>query len=253
MLTSKRREELRKIITARESVSVSDMAAYFSVTPETIRRDLSAFAAEGFVSKSYGGATLLRKVNDVSSHDTRVSFCAAEKRRIADSAASLIAPYDCVFIDHSTTTLNITEHLGTFPVTVVTNSQAVVNRLAEQKDVTLICTGGTFDRADQGFFGIETVRYLQSHYFDKAFLSCRSIDMSRGVCASKESVSEVWRSVIRSSQQVFLLADHTKIGRPAFTLVSEFSKISRIITDAPLSSEWMQFLNEIGLPVTIAD
>ena len=229
-----------------------DMAAYFSVTPETIRRDLSAFAAEGFVTKSYGSATLCRKVNEISPHDKRMSCCAEEKRRISAAAAALIAPYDCIFIDHSTTTLNITEYLDTIPVTVITNSQAVINRLAGKSNVTLICTGGTFDKTDQGFFGIETVRYLQSHYFDKAFISCRSIDISRGVCASKESVSEVWRSVIKSAQQVFLLVDHTKIGRPAFTLVSEFDRINRIITDEPLSSEWIQFLEEIGLPATVA-
>lgn len=252
MLTIERRAQLKRIIFDRKTVSVSEMADYFSVSLETIRRDLAVLEAEGLITKSYGEATLRRNESSLTTYEERLTYNLEAKRSIAREAVRLIQPHDCIFVDHSTTALRLSEFLPDISLTIVTNSQAVISAFSSHKNAVLICTGGVYDNSDQGFFGVDTVNYLQNHFFDKAFLSCRSIDIGRGVCASKESVSEMWRQAINSSKQVFLLLDHTKIGRPAFILVSTFSKISRIITDQPLSDEWSQYLDEIRLPVTIS-
>ena len=53
---------------APSSVLVSDLAEYYNVTEETIRRDLDKLEKEGYATKTYGGAILGNSTKTDLSH-----------------------------------------------------------------------------------------------------------------------------------------------------------------------------------------
>ena len=58
MLAIERKNEILDKLRAEQRVLVSDLAAYYHVTEETIRRDLDKLEKEGYATKTYGGAIL---------------------------------------------------------------------------------------------------------------------------------------------------------------------------------------------------
>ena len=56
MLAVTRKSEIKDIVLEKKSVTVTELAKIFSVTEETIRRDLKQLESEGFLTRTYGGA-----------------------------------------------------------------------------------------------------------------------------------------------------------------------------------------------------
>lgn len=122
MISAERRERIRTILLEKKSVTVAEIAALFQVSTETIRRDFDVLSDEGFLKKSYGGATLAPRKGTVISRQIKSGLMLESKRRMAKGAAGLVKPNDCIFLDHSTTVYEMCEEIAHMPLTVMTNS-----------------------------------------------------------------------------------------------------------------------------------
>lgn len=247
MLSVERREEMRRIITERKSVHVSEMADHFKVSAETIRRDFDVLGKEGFLTKSYGGASLNPRVTVYTSLQSRHAFYSAEKRRIAKKAAESIKPNDCIFLDHSSTVYAICDEIQHMPLVVVTNSLQVLNLLLSAEQIKVIATGGSFMREEQAFVGAQALSYIQTHCVDKAFISCTKLDMVRGAGDSDEQIAELRRTVVENACKTFLLVDHTKIGGSAFVSTYDLNDVDSVISDISWNSEWKEVFVSKGV------
>lgn len=249
MMTAQRREELKKYMLEHKSASVLDMAQRFQVSGQTIRRDFEALEKEGFLLRSYGGAMVKDRKADFVPNTVKSELFVDEKKTICRRAAAQIYPNDCIFIDHSTTALALCDEIRQMPLTVVTNSFRVIDQLSDCVNIQLVCTGGTYQSGIEGFSGLETVRYLQQHCVDKAFLSCRAIDPQRGVNDTGDTTANVRQTVIENADCVYLLADHTKFGKSGFITVCGIDRLDFVITDQPLDREWKKLFSENGVTV----
>lgn len=241
VISAERRERIRTILLEKKSVTVAEIAALFQVSTETIRRDFDALSDEGFLKKSYGGATLAPRKGTVLSRRIKSGLMLESKRRMARQAAKLVKPNDCIFLDHSTTVYEMCEEIARLPLTVMTNSLPVMNRLAEASNIRLVTLGGNFDSISQGFFGLEAVRSLKRYCLDKAFLSCRTLDIRHGLSDAEEMVADMRRNIVDSSDFTCLLADYSKFGRSVFIQTCGYENINCVITDRALDDEWKAF------------
>ena len=91
---------------------------------------------------------------------------------------------------------------------------------------------------------------IREHYFaNKVFFSCRGATISRGLTESNEAEAEIKRAMIDCSESVIFLCDHTKIGKIGVPVISDFSRIDIVITDAKMTDDWREHLekNDINL------
>ena len=65
MIGAVRRQKIAELVHEKKSASVSELASIFSVTGETIRRDLKALESEGTLKRSYGGAYVQTGVDNL--------------------------------------------------------------------------------------------------------------------------------------------------------------------------------------------
>ena len=125
------------------SVRVASLVELFSVSIETIRRDLEALEAEGLLKRVYGGAVLVsrRSVEPVFS-DRQVKN-AAEKELIGKAAAAFVEDGDVIGIDVGTTTMEMAKALKERDVSVIviTNSIPVASLLSESERIEVILIG----------------------------------------------------------------------------------------------------------------
>ena len=71
MLAIERKNEILQKLRADQRVLVSELAAHYQVTEETIRRDLDKLEKEGYATKTYGGAILGNSTKTDLSHAIR--------------------------------------------------------------------------------------------------------------------------------------------------------------------------------------
>ena len=98
MLAIERKNEILDKLRAEQRVLVSDLAEYYNVTEETIRRDLDKLEKEGYATKTYGGAILGNSTKTDLSYTIRNKTNVEAKRIIAAEGkkakrVSVIMPY----------------------------------------------------------------------------------------------------------------------------------------------------------------
>lgn len=247
MLSLQRRNEIKKILWEKKSVTVAEMAERFGVSYETIRRDFETMQIEGFATKTYGGAVLKKHVKSEATYNELSAIFLDDKQRIAKKAAEFIYPGDCIFLDYSTTTYQLIAEIQNRKLVVMTNSFKVITGLSEYPNIKLNSTGGELEYNNYGFFGRTAEKYISNFHLDKAFISCRAIDMEKGLSDKNEWESGLRKEVIENTDSVYLLMDHTKFDRVTFIQTCGFEKITAVITDRYLTDKWKDFFNSKGI------
>ncbi len=251
MLAVERRNKIEELIQKNKSVLVPELARQFDVTTETIRGDLEKLEKQGVLIRTYGGATLVEgSESDIPLSDRDVINYEG-KQRIGKRAARIIKDGETVFLDASTSSLHIARNIkDKKSLTVITNSERIVNELSSCENIRIISTGGLLSLRNMSYIGRIVEKTIRENYFaNKVFFSCRGATFARGLTESNEAEAEIKKAMIECSESVFFLCDHTKIGKLGVPVISDFSKIDTFITDAKMTDEWSQMLaeNDINL------
>lgn len=139
MLAIERKNEILDKLRAEQRVLVSDLAAYYHVTEETIRRDLDKLEKEGYATKTYGGAILGNSTKTDLSYTIRNKTNVEAKNQIAAIASRLIEDGDHLMLDDSSTSLYLAKKLKEKKnLTVITNSVELVVELSDVEGCKMI-------------------------------------------------------------------------------------------------------------------
>lgn len=106
-----RREQLSELVRQRGFMSIEALADHFSVTAQTIRRDINQLYEDGLLSRYHGKAGLPSSVENVADQ-TRQVHCLDEKRRIASLVVRHIPDEASLFINTGTTTEEVARAPG---------------------------------------------------------------------------------------------------------------------------------------------
>ncbi|MFV0353028.1 MAG: DeoR/GlpR family DNA-binding transcription regulator [Oscillospiraceae bacterium] len=244
-----RKTQITKMITGKKFVSVEELSQKFGVSGETIRRDLKALEVKGVLKRTYGGAFLEgSRENDVSIQ-VRKSTLVKGKEDIAKLCLQFIQPDDTIFLDSSTTSLEIAKIITNLPVTIVTNSLLIVDYLSRHKDIRIILLGGVLDVVNMCFTGKTTLSELSNYFATKGFISCRSLSGKYGAMDSNEQIGLVRTEAMKNCYQSFLIADHTKFNQTALYQIGNIEEFDAVITDEKPGEHWIQDLAEKNIPL----
>lgn len=129
----------------------------------------------------------------------------------------------------------------------MTNSAKILNELSESATIKLILIGGRLDRNSMSFIGPSAIRAMNQYHFDMAIVSCRSLALSGGIMDSNEQQAEIRSLALSLASQTILVADYTKLDRTAFCQIAPLTSINTLVVDAPLSSEWKDYLSKYDI------
>lgn len=244
MLAVTRKSKIKDIISEKKSVVVSELAKDFSVTEETIRRDLKSLEDESFLIRTYGGAFIQDGVQNEVELSIRETAYTDSKQAIAKKCAEIIHNGDSIFLDASTTALFIAKEVRDMRLTILTNSLKVINLLTDCPNIHLISIGGIFNSTNMSFAGTSALQALDGYYVDKTFMSCRSLSQDHGITDSTETMSEIRKKLMTRSNNIYVVADYSKFDKTSFISICNFKDIDGIITDKELNQEWLDFLND---------
>lgn len=239
-------EALRK----QGKVTVPELSSTFGVSEITVRRDLNELAEQGLVQRTHGGA--------VSPMDTlpeppviqRMQENRPLKIRIARAAAQLVDDGDTIFLSSGSTTTYVARQLvDRRNLTVVTNSISVATELAIAEHITVVVLGGMLRSSELSMVGHITEQALKEVRIDKVILGMRAISPEGGL--TNDYLPEVMtdRAILQVASEIYLVADHTKLGKTASAFVAPMDRIAKLVTNYEADPDLLEDIRQMGIEV----
>ncbi len=233
-------------------VDVADLAAGFRVTPETVRRDLTALERTGLLRRVHGGAILTDTLGFEPALATREEVHTVEKERIARAALALLPEEGAIALDAGTTTRCLAEVIpADRSFTVVTNSLPIAALLTPRPSITVHLVGGRVRSRTMATVDAQALAYLATVNVAVAFMGTNGFSL-RGLTTPDPAEAAVKAALIRCARDRVLLADQSKYGHDHFALVAPLSEIDTIVTDSRLTQDAADSLAAAGPEVVRA-
>ncbi|MED4072097.1 DeoR/GlpR family DNA-binding transcription regulator [Priestia endophytica] len=253
MLVAERQQKIVDLVNLRSSIRVSELSEIFAVTEETIRRDLEKLEKENKLRRSHGGAVSVQEKESEIDFSEREITNVLEKKVIAHEAVKRVENGDRIILDASTTAWYMAKILPNIPLTVITNSIKVAIELSKKDRIEVISTGGILLPKSLSYVGPLAERSLENYHVNKAFLSCKGIDLNSGLSDSNEWQALLKRKMIERSNKTFLMVDSSKFGYREFSHISTLDHVDEMIVDIKLPPHSQEKLKEKNIIVTTVD
>ncbi|CEM63166.1 DeoR/GlpR family DNA-binding transcription regulator [Treponema phagedenis] len=245
-----RLEDIENFIYANRTVSLDRLCEEFSVSKNTIRRDIDEIVKSGKIEKIYGGVRLIKENIPLLPFTDRNVKNLAVKKQIAQVACDYVKDKDIIFIDSGTTTCHMIEWLQDKEITVITNNLEFLVQSVSYPKIRVFSLSGELNRNTLSFTGIHTLNILKEYNIAKAFMAATGISAKAGVTNTVPAESAIKQLVISRSQQVFLLVDSSKFNQVSMVTYAEFADIDRLITDKPPTGALLKTLKQNYVDIT---
>lgn len=224
MSVQQRRNKILDLIREDGHAKVQELSRIFGVSEVTIRLDLEALEATGEVQREHGGA-FLTGVGSFAKTGKMINRANTDlKKEIARKAAGLIADGDCIILDSGSTTTEIAHLIvNRRNLTVVTNALNIALILGENPGINIVMTGGEFKAPTLSLTGKLAADSLRNFHVSKLFLATAGISPSMQLTYPGLSDLEVKNAMIQAADEVYLVADSSKIGISAMACLGPFS------------------------------
>jgi len=253
MYAPERHQQILDTALSRGRVEVAGLARDLSVTPETVRRDLTALERRGVLRRVHGGAIAVERLGVEPPVVDREGTAAAEKDRIARAALDELPDGGSIIVDGGTSAIRLAELLPTDrELTVVTHSLAVATILISRPSLTLHLLGGLIRPRTYSAVGDWTRTQLSEVFADVAFLGTNGVSVDRGLSTPDLAEARVKKAIMAAARRSVVLADHTKFGREDFALVAPLSEVDTIVTDDGVDVELASDVEQAGPRVVVA-
>ncbi|MBC5648531.1 DeoR/GlpR family DNA-binding transcription regulator [Christensenella tenuis] len=238
LLAEERREQMIRLVNSSGSMRAAELADYFGVSGETIRKDLALLNGQGLLKKSFGGAVSLAGAQEIPV-SMRAREHSGSKAKIAMRAAEFLSGQMVVYIDAGSTALEFAKLVPDGDLVVVTSSVAVLNQLAGS-GVTVYFTGGEFSSVTMSVNGLWTKQSISSVAFDLAVLGSSGFEAHTGPGVKLFSDAQTKKEVLRHAKTKLVLADSSKFTKAAIVQYAQWAEIDALITDSGAPGDWVR-------------
>ncbi len=251
MLAEERRNRLLELVRVQGFASLPALAGELEVSESTVRRDLDCLEESGEAKRTHGGVFYTGASPKLQHFDNRQSTHWEEKRKIAQVASELIQDGDTILLDGGSTTYELARLLVGRTLQIVTNSLPVANLFASGDSAELVFIGGYV----QPRLGVTLGPYANGMLADlnvrRAALSVASINQD-GYYNSNLLLVETERAMMKSADEVIVLADSTKFGHRSLSRLCPLGDVDTLVVDNNISEDWRSRLCASGVRLLVA-
>ena len=251
-LGADRRHRILQAVAAEQSIQVAELARQLDVSEMTIRRDIARLERDGFLRRSYGGASAhITKPLELA-FNARALVNAPAKRLIAMTAAELVDGGSTVFLGIGTTVEQFALFFHPTAATVVTPSLPVASLIGSRAG-RVVVLGGVVSETELSCHGPVAVSTAHRYFADGAVLGAGAFSAERGLMEFDDETAEVYRAIVEQSARVTVLADSSKLGRHGSVSVCPAAAVGTLVTDSRADPAQLAALRELGVDVHTVD
>jgi DeoR/GlpR family transcriptional regulator of sugar metabolism len=255
MFKESRWQKIQEIVNKDGTVKVNELAEMLNVSTMTIRRDLQGMLDKGLIERTYGGAVLAKERNLLQTPLLlRLQNQVEEKRVIARTVAQMIKHGETIYIAAGTTTYWVAKALThRSGLTVVTNSLPVANLLIPSESIEVIVVGGFLRRKEYSLVGHFAENMVRDLRMDKVIIGCGGVHPEFGITNEYPEEMMMDRAYMSISDNVIVVADHTKIGRVTTSYTRPVTAVHTIVTSNLASMEMIEQFRHQGVEIVLVE
>ena len=232
---------------------MDELAQFLAVSKMTVHRDLDRLQELRVLRKTHGGATLLPSILFEADYAFRIRQNRALKQLLAKAVARLVDPGMALIIDDSSTTgMVLDELVAVRPLTIITNSLSLTNRVVKDNSLAVIMLGGRYDPVTDAFFGLGCESATSRLRADLAIFSTAAVQGSSAYLHDQDVVRAKLAMRAAADRSV-LVFDHTKIGKSALNFFSNLATFDEIYVDAAVASDYVELLRRERVNVKLVE
>ncbi|TWD97491.1 DeoR family transcriptional regulator [Neobacillus bataviensis] len=251
MIKEKRIKKIQEYVLEHQSASLDELVKVFDVSKNTIRRDVQELVDRGELKKVYGGVSSIHK--KLESFQERSVRNQEQKGLIAKKAASFIEDGDFIFIDSGTTTIEMFEYLKEKHLTIFTNNIDLIVSAIPHEKINVISIGGMLERKTSSFVNPQNMDLLKDYNIKKAFMASTGISLSNGVTNASPLESELKKTIVSRSSEVYLLVDHDKFDKYGLMTYCSLDDIDYLVTDKVPNDTYQEYAKNHNIQLVLAD
>ncbi len=248
MLAIERREQILELLREQKRVLVGELSRQYSVSEETIRRDLERLEREGYATKTYGGAVFREEAQNEPPFSVREKTNVREKQSIAALVADLLRDGERIMLDESSTSVFIARQIAAKRnLTLITNSLEVMLSLSSSTGWNILSTGGSLKANSLALVGNQAENMIRTYHVNTAIISCKGLDEGYGLSDAGDDSAQIKRAMIDAADRVILAVDHSKFDHISFVKLCDLQKIDLLVTDREPGPMWQELFREAGV------
>ncbi|GAE30879.1 DeoR/GlpR family DNA-binding transcription regulator [Alkalihalobacillus hemicellulosilyticus] len=237
----------------KKIVKVSELSQLLGVTEKTIRIDLVALEEKGLLKRIHGGAVLHEESGSLFPIKERKSKYNERKLNLSEAALTLIKPNETILLDGGSTTRQLANLLGDFPVTVITNDITIAYELMNKELVQLMVLGGTRIGTSSSLFGVQASDLLKRIRVNRLFIGATGVSIEHGLTVLNSFHIEWKRQILQCADQVTLVADSTKFEKVGLIQFAQINDVNEIVTDHQLDVHIRKEIEQLGVSVLVGN
>lgn len=227
-----REEKIIDILRINDITTVDEIAKKLFVSKPTVRRDLDKLVKKGIVSRTHGGAVLIK-----NAADEKIPYSLREQEQnnaktvMAKKAIKYIKDGYTIMLDGSTSAFAIIPLLSEFNNIIVITNSAKASLILGQMGIKNISTGGHMINKSFSYVGEDAIRTIKNYNADIVLFSCRSLSENGYLTDNSIEENQVRRAMIKKSHKSVFLCDKSKINKTCLNNLCHISEIDEIISD----------------------
>ena len=247
-----RRRRILQQVAEQQTIRIGELARELGVSEMTIRRDVGRLEQDGFLRRTYGGATAHITKSIELAFNARALQHAPEKRLIGMRAAEHLAASPVLYVGPGTTTEQFSLFLTRADGQQVITGSLPVASLLGSRPCNVVALGGTVREEELACVGPIAVAALARYRADVAVIGAAGVSAAFGVMELEDDLAEVNRAAIAQSTRLVVLADGSKIGASAHAIVAPATAISTLVTSPGAPAAEIAALRAAGVEVIVA-
>lgn len=254
-----RQEQMLECINKTGHKTISELAQMFSVSEQTVRRDIIKLSQLNLAARYRGGISPIKQNNESSASadvpnnlgiieqnfssgtgvmvvnkgiEERARSCVAEKAAIAKEVCKLIPENSSLFLTIGTTVECIAkELLNKHSLMVITNSARVIPILYTHAGISLSIPSGQVSGKNGGIDGPNTLSDLRRFRTDFFITSIGSIEQDGCLLDFEVNGTAQAQLMMQQAKISILACDHTKFNARAAVLFANLQDFDYLVVD----------------------
>ncbi|MDR0921606.1 MAG: DeoR/GlpR family DNA-binding transcription regulator [Lactobacillales bacterium] len=229
--TKDRQKAIMNYLITHEFATVNQLAEMHDVTTETIRKDLTTLEEQKKIDKGHGTVKIANTYYE-NPFNIKELLHVEEKIKIAEYAIHLISDNQVIYLDASTTSIQLAKMLSISErknLTVITNSIDIA-RVLTSSSHQLLVLGGEMRMRSQAIVGAWALQAATSFRADIAFMGCDGFSAKGATNRSYKEI-ELKQEIVKNARLTYLLADTSKFTQETTFTFVDYETIAGIITN----------------------
>ncbi|TLP44989.1 MULTISPECIES: DeoR/GlpR family DNA-binding transcription regulator [Cohaesibacter] len=231
---SDRQLQIIKTVTESGFSAIEALSEHFSVSTQTIRRDVNALCEHGELRRVWGGVEPPPVSGNLLYAKRRILNVRA-KRQIAAEVARHIPDGSSIALSIGTTPEMVIEALQERAnLKIFTNNLNVAMQASARHDWSVTIAGGQVRAGDRDILGSEVEAFFDRFEVDFGIFGVAGVSPDGGLLDFSEAEVGARRAILKNCRTSVLVMDHSKLGRAAHMRGGNLSEVDCLFCDKPL-------------------